>query len=345
MTIKTDDTASRAVQAGTCPAPPLTIGHYRFVFRGLDPLKLPAYAGSAWRGLFGHALKKAVCVTHEPVCANCLLYRNCAYPYIFETPLPPDTDRMKLYTVAPHPFVIFPVPVGNRSMPVGGELSIELNVFGRANAHLPYMVYAFQIAGKRGIGKSEGKFELLRIEQNTSGDGGWQLIWSEDSTLTQKPAFMPELPECPDDLLIEFQSPLRLKRDEHLVGAKEFGFSDLFRNLLRRIAMLVYFHEQTSFEPDFAGLAEASRRVEIIQKDLRWQDWTRYSSRQKETMQMGGLVGTIELKREGLQPFWPLLWLGQWTHAGKGASMGLGRYRIYDAASLPDRTNVKFRLK
>jgi len=43
---------------------------------------------------------------------------------------------------------------------------------------------------------------------------------------------------------------------------------------------------------------------------------------------MGGLIGEIELDGADLEPFWPYLWLGQWTHAGKGAVMGLGRYRF-----------------
>jgi CRISPR/Cas system endoribonuclease Cas6 (RAMP superfamily) len=30
----------------------------------------------------------------------------------------------------------------------------------------------------------------------------------------------------------------------------------------------------------------------------------------------------------GLEVFWPYLWLGQWTHIGKGTSMGMGAYTI-----------------
>jgi CRISPR/Cas system endoribonuclease Cas6 (RAMP superfamily) len=39
---------------------------------------------------------------------------------------------------------------------------------------------------------------------------------------------------------------------------------------------------------------------------------------------------------DGLDAFWPYLWLGQWTHAGKGTSMGMGAYTI-QPASLPTR--------
>jgi CRISPR/Cas system endoribonuclease Cas6 (RAMP superfamily) len=29
-----------------------------------------------------------------------------------------------------------------------------------------------------------------------------------------------------------------------------------------------------------------------------------------------------------LEDYWPYLWLGQWTHVGKGTSMGMGAYTI-----------------
>ena len=319
----------------------LTIGHYRFHFRSVNALRLPAYAGSAWRGLFGHALKQTVCVTREPDCTKCLLYRNCSYAYIFETPPPVDTDRMKRYTAAPHPFVIYPLPLPNRDLSAGAELGIEFTVFGLANAQLPYMVYAFQTAGRRGIGKHQGQFELARIEQNCSSTEEWLPIWDTGGILEQRPAFIPELPECPATIAIELQTPMRIKREADLVGPQEFAFHDLFRSLLRRISNLTYFHGKQEFTADFAGLTEESRNVNLIGRDLRWQDWSRYSSRQQSTMQMGGLIGTMELHGTDIRPFWPLLWLGQWTHAGKGASMGLGRYRIHDPASLPIRTTTK----
>ena len=43
---------------------------------------------------------------------------------------------------------------------------------------------------------------------------------------------------------------------------------------------------------------------------------------------MGGIIGVLELNMSGLENFWPYLWLGQWTHIGKGTSMGMGAYSI-----------------
>ena len=51
--------------------PLLPVAGYRLEFTALEPVRLPVYAGSAWRGVFGHALKRLVCVTRAPRCPNC----------------------------------------------------------------------------------------------------------------------------------------------------------------------------------------------------------------------------------------------------------------------------------
>ncbi len=317
----------------------LRVRRYRLSFQTLTDVHLPAYAGSAWRGVFGHALKGAVCVTHERDCSQCLLYRSCVYPYIFETPPPPDSDRMRRYTAAPHPFVIYPLKSNTRTIPAQDTIGLELILFGRALDHLPYMIHAFRSAGKLGIGAGHGRFRLQRVEQCMwDSNTPWLTVWEDGGQLMLAEPTMLAIPPCPEQMQLELISPLRLKRNEHLVRPEAFAFHDLFRSLLRRISMLMYFHENKALEVDFADLVQSSRAVPLTGSDLQWQEWTRYSSRQRTTMKMGGLIGRIELDGANLKSFWPYLWLGQWTHAGKGTSMGLGRYRSLAAASLPHQT-------
>ncbi len=38
----------------------IPFNQYRFYFETEQPIRLPAFPGSAWRGAFGHALKKAM---------------------------------------------------------------------------------------------------------------------------------------------------------------------------------------------------------------------------------------------------------------------------------------------
>ena len=117
-----------------------------------------------------------------------------------------------------------------------------------------------------------------------------------------------------------------------------FRFSDLFGALLRRISMLTYFHTDTPLETSFAGLVELASQIDWISTRLLWKDWTRYSSRQKTTMEMGGIMGEASFRLGANSPLWPYLWLGQWVHAGKGTSMGLGKYSI-ETASLPNSSS------
>lgn len=306
--------------------PDLPLARYRLHFETADPVRFPDYAGSAWRGIFGRTLKRLVCVTREPVCADCLLYRSCVYPYIFETPPDPEVGKLRKYTAAPHPFVLAPGPEASGVLSAGAVSTLDITLFGHGNRYLPYVVHALDQAGRQGIGKQRGRLVLQRIEQHHQES--WQAIYAESGRLAPLPPAAPAIPPCPERLTLVLETPLRLKVDGRLSTPERFSFGTLFSNLLRRISLLTAFHTDTPLETDFAGLTRAARAVEVTDAALRWQDWTRYSTRQDTLLQMGGLLGRIILSGAELEPFWPYLWLGQWTHAGKGTSMGLGRYRI-----------------
>jgi len=314
------------------------VARYRLAFEAAEAIRLPAYSGSAWRGAFGHALKRTVCVTREHSCAGCLLKGSCVYPYVFETPPPPGAQKMRRYTAAPHPFVLEPPAASERLLAPGAELTLGLTLFGRANAYLPYFVHSFMRVGEEGIGSGRGRLALRSLSQEAGpGSGQWREVYVPGETLEPAAVAPAAAPSTPGEISLGFETPLRLKRDGHNIAPERFRFGDLFGNLLRRISMLTYFHTDTPLETDFKGLVEEARQVELAGAELKWRDWTRYSSRQATTMQMGGLVGSVRLDLSGHEGLWPYLWLGQWTHAGKGTSMGLGRYSVH-AASLPERT-------
>ena len=313
--------------------PQLPVSVFRLDYQLDDSPSLPAYAGSTWRGAFGHALKRTVCVARDTVCAECMLYRSCVYPYIFETPPPPDSTKMRHYTAAPHPFVLTMEPSQTAL-----SYRLGLTLLGRAQQYLPYVIHALAKAGEQGLGKKRQPFMLKAVQQATNADlSSWEDIYQVGQPLMPRPGSQPVLQPLPASVGIEIQTPLRLRRNEQHVTPEAFRFADLFGSLLRRISLLTYFHTDTPLETDFAGLTQRARSVRLIEPVLRWRDWTRYSSRQQTTLEMGGIVGRFQLDGAEIAEFWPYLWLGQWTHAGKAATMGLGRYRIV-AASLPQDT-------
>lgn len=308
----------------------LRIERFRFTCAAQGGLRLPRYAGSALRGVLGHALKRAVCVTNQPECPSCLLYRCCVYSYVFETPPPPDAERMRKYPAAPHPFVVAPGSAWRRAVRIGESFDFDVTLVGKAVRHAPYVAHAFRVAGKDGIGAAGGRFQVVRIDQCVDhAVGGWTPIWTGGAFPTPARTRFPSAPPVTEDrVTLAFDTPLRLLRNGRLVGPRDFAFHDLFRPLLRRLSLLTYFHGESPLETDFARLSQASRKVRIATRDLEWFDWSRYSSRQKTHLKMGGVTGHVTVASEELAPFWPYVWIGQWTHAGKGASMGLGRYRV-----------------
>jgi len=305
----------------------LPIGRYRLLCQAEDDIQLPEYSGSAWRGLFGHALKQAVCVTREPKCDACLLYRNCVYSYVFETPPPDNTEIMRKYPAAPHPYVLRPDPNQATSVKKGDSLSVYLTLIGKANQHLPYLLHSFEKAGERGLGASQGRFKVCSLLQQKSDD--WAEVYKQGESLQSFDPVPNAIPKCPQgQVMLRFNTPLRLRLQNREVTSKTFTFYALFSVLMRRISMLHAFHTDQSLALDFKALSSAAREVGLLDNTLRWHDWARYSSRQSSLVKMGGLVGEITLEGAILEPFWELLWLGQFVQVGKGTVMGLGHYTI-----------------
>ncbi len=324
------DAGAAAAMENADSVPRLPLARYRLRFAIADGAPWPGFAGSAWRGVLGHALKRLVCVARHTDCPDCLLYRGCVYPYIFETPPPPDAEKLSKYPAAPHPFVLAPP----WRFPGGETYELDLILFGRGNRYLAYILHALRSSARDGL-RGAPRLELQSVAQQTPS--GWvQIFGDRGERLTALPPAAPEIPPIPSRVRFVFETPLRLRDGDGLITPERFTFSDLFRNLLRRISLLTYFHTDSPLETDFRSLSQASRRLQWSGRSLEWCDWTRFSSRQQERLQMGGLMGEAELSGRGLAPFWPYLWLGQWTHAGKGTSMGLGRYRIETDGKLAD---------
>jgi hypothetical protein len=243
--------------------PRLPVGCYRFLFEQDPQCELVGYSGSAWRGAFGHALKRLVCITRERHCPNCLLYYGCIYPYIFETPPPPNTAKMRRYNAAPHPFLLEP-PDADDAHEELNLYPLGLTLFGQANRYLSYLVQALHRAGEYGLGARRVPLHLVDLQQAAPVNGArWQSILIPDGFLEPRPPEIPATPPLPASPLITLRTPLRVTREDKLVGPQEFRFADLFAGLLRRISLLTYFHTETPFETDFKALIALAREIPL----------------------------------------------------------------------------------
>jgi len=300
-----------------------------FILQAQEAFPLPSFKGSTLRGAFGYAFKKAVCITrHQPQCENCILTANCAYSYIFETPRPAGTKVMRKYEKVPHPFILRPPLSSERLIKAGQELPFGLVLVGRAHDYLPYFVLVMEELAARGLGRERGKCSLQQVS-----DSGGSVIYSHE-----KRELLPAIAETgaelviragtpSDRLIIEFQTPLRLVRERKII--RKITFQDLYRSLLRRLAILQRFHCGLTPEIDFRSLIDQAAAIEIVADETYWQESRRYSTRQKANMSTSGLVGRLTFTGD-FKPFWPVLVLGTYVNVGKNTSFGLGRYIIIE---------------
>ncbi len=299
---------------------------FRLEMVATDRLKLPAYKGSTFRGAFGHAFKKLVCVKRDRDCSTCLLRDRCVYSYIFETPVGGEGDP-RGYRFAPHPFVLEPPEDARGIYEPGTEFQVGLALFGRALDALPYFIYAFEEMGRRGLGAGRGRAVLKRVV--ALGSGAAQCIYQADTG-----QLVPDYPVCvgPPDTEVEgtrlglrLRTPLRLKAIGRYTS--QLTFPRLVLALLRRSADLARFHCGAELDVDYRHWLARAAEVQTVSAQIRWYDWERYSRRQDRKTPLGGLVGEAEFAGSW-RPFLPLLRLGVDVHVGRGTGFGLGRYEI-----------------
>lgn len=299
---------------------------YRFEFVAETPIRLPEYAGSTLRGVFGRALRRTACMTRQKECKPCPLYRSCPYPAIFEPP-PPLDHALQKFTQIPAPFVIEPPGWGACEYAPGDPLAFNLVLIGRTHAHLPLVIYAMQQAMAQGAGKGDGRARLLQVCL-AADDGDIVIHQSETGQLQEHPfgILAGGVGQAPESISLHIDTPLRLQHNGRPIRPAELTARDFLVSLLRRIALLSEFHAGQKLDLDFHHLSEQATRVRA-EGSLAWRDWTRFSSRQQQEMVLGGCVGEWTLNGN-LAPFMSLLRLGQWLHVGKNATFGLGKYCI-----------------
>ncbi|MDY0331669.1 MAG: CRISPR system precrRNA processing endoribonuclease RAMP protein Cas6 [Thiomonas sp.] len=307
----------------------LPLARYRFDFADPSQRPAPRFAGSAWRGALGHELRRIACLTGARECEGCTLLHQCAYSYLFATPVPPEATKLTRYSEAPNPYVL-----GEEHMEPG-KIRLHLTLFGKSNRHLPLMYQALLrgASGEKGIAGRRMAFVEMR-QWRDAGEEWASILTSHGAPQGNAPT-TPKAPPCPFGTIeIELMTPLRIRRNGRHVTPEQFAFSDLFGNLLRRISLLTSFHTDTPLDVDFSGLNQNARTVPLLAAQLQWVDLRRHSQRQHTDMEIGGLVGSVWVDGALLESFWPFLWLGQYTHVGRSTTMGLGAYRLH-AESLP----------
>jgi hypothetical protein len=308
-------------------AAPLTLATYRVVFTAVERLDLPAYLGSTLRGAFGRAFRELCCPARGD--EACPVPDSCPYHLVFETAPPPDAGALSTHDDVPRPFVIAAPPAYAAAYPPGSEVAFDLTLIGRAREFFPHFVVTLREVDR--IGRGRRAVALSRIEARQPLSGDTAVAYDAAANLVVPCDLAVTIGECaavptpPGPVRVRFLTQTRLKHDGAYVRRPEF--QTVFRRLLGRLSSLARFHCGAPLDVDFRGLIEAAREVQLVRDGTQWTAWTRYSGRQDRRMEWEGFVGAATYEGD-LKPFWPYLVFGQWTHVGKGATFGLGGYRL-----------------
>ncbi|MBL7180341.1 MAG: CRISPR system precrRNA processing endoribonuclease RAMP protein Cas6 [Pseudomonadota bacterium] len=261
-------------------------------------------------------------------CHECLLKERCIYALVFETqsvfqPVEGSRDNSP-----PHPFVIEPPQTPETNFKKGSDFDFNLLLFGEVNNSLPYFVYAIDQMGKIGIGKKinmrRGQFVLKSVKYDD------RIIYSDtDQKLNTTDvlgtlSFNEQAANIGGTFRVKviLDTPLRIKFENRLKA--DLPFHVLARAMLRRVSSLMHYYGNGEPDMDYRGLVERARDVSIVEADLDWFDWQRYSQRQDRAMLMGGLIGSITYEGK-IGEYMPLIDFCSKVHMGKQTAFGLGK--------------------
>jgi hypothetical protein len=320
----------------TATAFPLHLTRYRFDCIAQTPIRLPDYAGSLLRGAFGRALRQVACITREKDCAPCTLKRACPYTAVFAPGRPEQPHPLLQNSDIPAPYVIEPPLWGARIVAPGESFCFHMVLIGRAREHLPILILAWRRALARGLGPGDGTGDIAAVATETGQIVHTPMqgsIAAHESAAPSAPTFI----EPPATVTLRFSAPLRLQQNGKALPPHRLTPRPLILAAARRASLLAEFHGADSTPPaiDWKALATEADALDDARR-LEWRDWTRYSSRQQQTMTLGGVVGDWTLKGNFAHA-WPWLYLGQWLHIGKETVFGLGGYWLEN--DLPEHTS------
>lgn len=337
--------AESAGTAGFQPARatlPLTVTTLRFTLRALDPVRLPAFAGSTLRGAIGRALRTLTCLTGAPDCAGCPAFNRCAYARVWEPearvspvgrhakgvklaeapaapsaeppgrPTPLDNRSNRDAHASPPYIVVPPMWTGHPTRLAPGDLfGFRLHLFGDTRVRPELWEAAVRAAALTGFAEGRGRMT---------------------TTATVEPAASISLEDTGpwrQTVRLHFITPLHIKHDRQRLD--RFDAVAFTLRLAARVEHLLsrYGSGPSPFEPE--ALADLAASCPIIEQNIQPVSDHRVSDRQGRTIPISGLVGHATVA-DVPRPVRQLWRLAELLHAGKGAPMGLGHVRVTEVA-------------
>lgn len=259
----------------------------------------PYFIGSQIRGALGFALKKVVCINPSFQCDGCFAKDNCLFYHFYEQKGVYHQYRLDF-------------ELGKESY------NLNLYLFNEATDKLPYVISALHmLLTQTGLGKEREKVEQFAVSVNDKSIiKNGQIELGNIETIQWIPPT-----EYKSQATLKLITPLRIKSNNRFVrNSKDLDIKGLINSIYQRQRMLEGKERQKlPFTPTLT----------VKNAFVNFKDLTRYSSRQKGSLKIGGLLGYIELENIDLESY-KLLKLAELIAIGKQTVFGLGKVQLLD---------------
>lgn len=286
------------------------------------------YPGFVLRSVLGWQLKRMHCAMRDSPCEGCPFSTTCAYAFIFESIIAKTSASLHGRDRASHPFRIWTEAIPGS---ITKRIEFHVTLYGRARDYLPHVVYAYREAASAGLFRSRTPAALSSVKvQDQDIMHGDRLMLHD---LPQQHLLLDALPnhESEKSLIINCLTPLRFKTD----GRYSIDFSGpaFLNTSLRRTFTMFEQYGQLDTEDQSAliealGLLRESMSPRISESSLRWVEFSHYSGRQRDVMQLGGVMGHFRLEGSAPDLAWQALEFCAVLGAGKNCSFGYGNINI-----------------
>jgi len=255
----------------------------------------PYFIGSQIRGAFGYALKQVTCINPSFKCKGCFAANNCLYYQFYEQKNIFHKYRFDFELAKPY-------------------YDFDLYLFDDAVVYLPYVVSALHMMlTQTGLGKDRvilKEFDMFVNDVNIMQEGAIKLPKNYEKTF--------QIDTICRNISLELHTPLRIKKQNRFIRDDSIELKDIINSIYQR-------------QMQFLGRAFKKFPYEIegnvVKKELSYKELTRKSNRQKTIMNLGGIMGKIEIQNINKESF-EVLKLGELIGVGKSTVFGLGKIRV-----------------
>ena len=298
--------------------------HLRFTIQTSDIYTLVSYLFRSGPD-YAEAFRRLVCRGNSPECSNGPGCADCPYCVLFSQQPGADPSAVRCHQKPPLPF-IFSFPANGAAPKQANDFTCTLVLVGKALNQTTVFISAFR--SLLANGHKAGLFaeaavslvESLDFHGNPTAIAQGEVAPDTGSLVTLDAQGVVDSRCRPSDAVgVAFITPLKLAKTGKIMYSFDAG--QFVRSLMRRVSALTYYYCDYEMRDNFREYAHAANRIELLEDNFYYADTVRRYPTLSGVMGDGVLNGDFN----ELMPF---LALGEYLHLGKGASYGMGQYRL-----------------